>query len=105
MSDELDRARRLVAHREMQLLRASAARFPGRGRYARERGKKLAEARAYLARLEARAANTDPCPECEPDNPAARVRYRCAAHRDGYQPPDDRDYSAFDYDLDERCEP
>lgn len=57
MSDhqkELDKARRLVAHRELQFLRATAVRSKGGRSWVRARARKLADARAYLARLEAR---------------------------------------------------
>lgn len=40
------------------------------------------------------------------DTSGCPVQTPTTADRDGSTPPpDDRDYSAFDYDLDERCEP
>lgn len=50
--NDLDRARRLLAHRELQLLRASSVRTRGGRAWVRTRGRKLAEARALVARLE-----------------------------------------------------
>lgn len=50
----LDEARRLLAHRELQLLRASAARTPRGRAWVKARGRKLAEAQALVKRLEAR---------------------------------------------------
>lgn len=53
---ELEQARRLLAHRELQMLRAAGVRSRGGRSWVRARGKKLAETQALVARLEARAA-------------------------------------------------
>jgi hypothetical protein len=40
------------------------------------------------------------------DKPRPKRPARATDAKDGsVPPPDDRDYTAFDYDLDERCEP
>jgi hypothetical protein len=54
MTADLDRARRLLAHRELQFLRATAARTTGGRAWVRERARKVQEARALVERLERR---------------------------------------------------
>lgn len=53
---EIERLRRLVAHRELQLLRATAVRTRGGIGWVRERRRKLDEAERALKRAERVAA-------------------------------------------------
>jgi hypothetical protein len=62
---EVEKLRRLVAHRELQLIRAGSVKSKGGRGWVTQRARKLAEAKAALERAEKRASDDPtPCPSC-----------------------------------------